>query len=190
MASCGNERACPLSEATAASAAWAMVGIRACSRPAREAGTVPLAQNGGKSRLRLRSVDIARCSSFMPLMPSIRLWCILMNIANRLPSSPSIRVHSHGGRIRSSGVLCRRPTSSPSSRSPPGQGSAAWRTWYSRSMSSSSIHTGAGFLLNAYFSRRFHGGVKVRWLRNSAIIWRMKSRGASSGRRNCNRPPT
>jgi hypothetical protein len=52
-----------------------------------------------------------------------------------------------GRALRSSGVLCSRPTSSPSSRSPPGQGSAAWRTWYSRSMSSSSIQAGTGFLV-------------------------------------------
>jgi hypothetical protein len=118
----------------------------------------PEAQNGGSLRLFSRSGDIASCNSFMPLMPSISEWCILMKSAKRPPSSPSMMVHSQGGRLRSSGVLCRRPTSSPSSRSPPGQGSAAWRTWYSRSISSSSIQTGSGFLLKAYLRRRFHGG--------------------------------
>ena len=65
-----------------------------------------------------------RCSMRMPLMPSISEWCILTNSAKRSRSSPSMIVHSQGGRLRSSGVLCSRPTSSPSSRSPPGQGSA------------------------------------------------------------------
>jgi hypothetical protein len=86
------------------------------------------AQNGGSVRLFWRSVDIERCSIFMPLTPSISEWCILTYSAKRWPSSPSMIVHSQGGRIRSTGVLCSRPTSSPSSRSPPGQGNAAWRT--------------------------------------------------------------
>jgi hypothetical protein len=58
----------------------------------------PEAQNGGSFRLFPRSVDMARCSSFMPLTPSISEWCILMNRAKRCPSSPSMMVHSQGGR--------------------------------------------------------------------------------------------
>ena len=47
-----------------------------------------------------------------------------------------------------------------------------------------SVHTGVGFRLKATFRRRFHGGAKSRRVRNSAISWRRKSRGAPSGNRN------
>jgi hypothetical protein len=123
----------------------AMVG--AGPRRARTARPLPSDQNGGSTRLSSRSKDIARCSSSMPLTPSIRAWWILMKMAKRSPLSPSMMVHSQGGRLRSSGVLCSSPMSSPSSRSPPGQGSASCRTWYSRSISSSSTQVGSGFLV-------------------------------------------
>ena len=174
----------------AASVALAMVGERWALGALSSRGSRPRAQNGGSPRLLSGSVAIARCSSVMPLTPSISEWCILMNSAKRSSAKPSISVHSQGGRLRSSGVLCSLPISSPSSRSPPGQGRAAWRTWYSRSMCSSSTHDGTGFLLKASLSLRFQGALKLRWPRKSAISWRMKSRGASGGRRNCSKPPT
>ena len=166
--SCGTVCTWPRRAWTAAAAALAAVG-RGLSSPGRAPRGKPEAQKGGSFRLFPRSGDMARCMNFMPLTPSISEWCILMNRAKRPPASPSMMVHSHGGRLRSSGVLCRRPTSSPSSRSPPGQGSAACRTWYSRSIASSSIQTGSGFLLNAYFRRRFQGAANCRWPRNAAI---------------------
>ena len=179
----GTDLACSLSTCTAAAVALAIVGDGRVEGSLGSRGW-PLAQNGGRVRLLSGSPAIARCSSIMPLTPSISEWCILMNSAKRSPASPSMMVHSHGGRVRSSGELCSRPTSSPSSRSPPGQGRAAWRTWYSRSILSSSTQAGTGFLLKATFSLRFQGALKVRWPRKSAISWRMKSRGACGGRRN------
>ncbi len=190
--SCGTVFACMVISCRAPVTAWVTVGIRASAWRAacRARGAAPEAQNGGSSRLSAAVEAMARCSSFTPDTPSISEWCILMNNAKRSPSRPSMIVHSHGGRVRSIGVLCRRPTSSPSSRSPPGQGSAAWRTWYSRSMWRSSTHSATGFMLKATLSLRFHGAVNLRWLRNSVMSWRMKSRGASGGSLNCSRPPT
>ena len=191
VTSCGTVVACMRSSCTAPAIAWVTVGSNASwGFSAATRGALPEAQNGGKCKLLARSNDIPCCSSLTPLMPSIKEWCILMNSANRCPSSPSMMVHSHGGRDRSNGVLCRRPTSSPSSRSPPGQGSAAWRMWYSRSILSSSTHARIGFRLKDCFKRWFHGGANCRWPRNSAIILRIKSLGASSGSLNCSKPPT
>ena len=192
VTSCGTVLACIVISCMAPATAWVTVGISAsgCRAAWLARGAAPEAQNGGSARLAAAVEAMARCNSFTPETPSISEWCILMNSAKRLPSSPSMMVHSQGGRVRSIGVLCSRPTSSPSSRSPPGQGSAAWRTWYSRSMWRSSTHSATGFMLKAYLSLRFHGAVNLRWLRNSVMSWRMKSLGASGGSLNCSRPPT
>ena len=189
-ASWGADAAWMRSSCTAPAIAWVTVGIMGSEFFCCSWCSLPEAQNGGRCRLLLRSKDMLRWSSLTPLMPSISEWWILMNSAKRLPSMPSMMVHSHGGRVRSIGVLCRRPTSSPSSRSPPGQGRAAWRTWYSRSMLSSSTQVRTGFRLNDSLRRWFQGGVNLRCPRNSSIILRMKSWGASSGNLNCSRPPT
>ena len=74
-------------------------------------------------------VENARAVIRMPPTPSISAWCIFVYSAKRLFSSPSMTWHSQSGRLRSSSWLCRRDTSTPSSRSPPGCGSAEWRTW-------------------------------------------------------------
>ncbi len=66
--SCGTDFACSPSACAAEASASATVGCAAAPRPALPE---PEAQNGGIATLRARSVDIARCSIFMPLMPSI-----------------------------------------------------------------------------------------------------------------------
>ncbi len=63
------------------------------------------------------------------LTPSTMAWWVFVRIANRPFSSPSTRYISHSGRLRSSGRLMIRPTSSRSCASVPGFGRAERRTW-------------------------------------------------------------
>lgn len=72
--------------------------------------------------------------------PSTSEWCTLENTANRPSSSPSTTCTSHIGRCRSSSVSCQSETCWKSSRMRPGCGNAECRTWYSRSISSTSDH--------------------------------------------------
>ena len=96
---------------------------------------------GGRSAgsaSRSKSTD----SSAAPETPSTVEWCILATRAMRPPSTPSTTQISHIGLLRSSCWPAMSPARSPSSRSPPGRGTAARRTWYSMSKSASSTHTG------------------------------------------------
>ena len=89
----------------------------------------PVAQNGGIDKLLSASALIRRCSSFMPLTPSISEWCIFMKSAKRPPSRPSTIQVSHNGRERSRGCEAMRPASVFSCSSLPGRGNAVWRMW-------------------------------------------------------------
>lgn len=86
----------------------------------------PIAQGGGMAEA-LGSGTIIFCSMRMPPTPSTMEWCIFMYSAKRPFSKPSMTCASHSGRLKSMGCECRRETSTPSSRSPPGLGSAEWR---------------------------------------------------------------
>ena len=68
-------------------------------------------------------------SSSVPDTPSTMQWWVLDAIAHRSPSRPSTIQISHSGFDRSSCWDMIRPTSRRSSLSPPGAGSAVWRTW-------------------------------------------------------------
>jgi len=104
------------------------------------AGAGPAAHGGGMS-LRDGSVDSVAWVSRIDEMPSTSAWCILVYIATRPSRRPSMTCASHSGRSRASRVPCSREHSSRSSRTRPGFGSALCRTWYSRSNSSSLVHT-------------------------------------------------
>ncbi len=145
-------------------------------------------QNGRRFRLLARLSDMEFISMRTPLMPSSSEWCILMYSAKRPPCSPSIRCSSHGGRLMSSGWLCRRAINWPSSRSPPGCGSASWRRWNSRSTVSSSTQVGSRWPRPIGRSRRFHGGMNSRCARMSAISDFRNSGGSSSGSENIRSP--
>ena len=83
-----------------------------------------------------------------PATASIAAWCTRRNvaIASRgtwsMPSRPSMRYSSHGGRLRSSGRAWMRAICVQNCRQLPGRGKAMWRTWYSRSNPPSRIHHG------------------------------------------------
>ncbi len=62
-------------------------------------------------------------------MPSTIAWWLLLRIAKRPPSRPSIRYISHNGRFWSSGRLMMRATRSRNCASVPGRGKAERRTW-------------------------------------------------------------
>ncbi len=61
--------------------------------------------------------------------PSTSDWWLLLTMAKLPSASPSTRYISHSGRLRSSGRLMRRATSSLSCSREPGLGSADRRTW-------------------------------------------------------------
>ena len=108
---------------------WAL----ACTFLALAAAPEPVAQNGGGNGGSSSSQAIARCSIFMPLTPSISEWRIFTKMAKRLlPPSPSLMmVHSRAGAPGPAACSAAGPPVRPAPRSPPGHGSAAWRTWYS-----------------------------------------------------------
>ena len=64
-----------------------------------------------------------------PETPSTSAWWVLESRAKRSSATPSTSHSSHSGRSRSSGWENTRPASRLSSSSPPGRGSAVWRTW-------------------------------------------------------------
>ncbi len=80
--------------------------------------------------------------SSVPDTPSTRQWWTLEMIAQRSSPRPSTIQISQSGLARSSCWDMTRPTSRRSSASPPGRGSAVWRTWYSMLKCGSSTHTG------------------------------------------------
>ena len=78
---------------------------RAGRRPARAVGSV----GGASAASRSESVsDSITCAS---AMPSAMQWCIRVIIAAPSPK-PSTRYICHSGRLRSSGIVIRSPTSS------------------------------------------------------------------------------
>ena len=81
-------------------------------------------------------------SRSVPDTPSTMAWWVLDSMAQWPSSSPSTIQISHSGLERSSCWAMTRPTSLRSSASPPGAGSAVWRTWYSMLKWGSSTQTG------------------------------------------------
>ena len=81
-------------------------------------------------------------SRSVPETPSTSAWCVLANTAQRRSSRPSTTQISQSGLERSSGCAMTRPTSLRSSLSPPGDGNAVCRRWYSMLKCTSSTHTG------------------------------------------------
>jgi hypothetical protein len=133
-----------------------MVGAGRC-RPLPVRGRAcRLAQNGGSQR-RLRSVDMARCSSFMPLMPSISAVVHLDEHREAVALQP-LDQRAFPGRAHQ---VQRRAVQAPDQLAQlalaarPGQ----------RGMAHVVLEVdvvvldpaGSGFLLKAYFSRRFQG---------------------------------
>ncbi len=84
------------------------------------------AQTGGVA---LSPGSLEKFSSPTPDTPSASEWCSFAYSAKRPPCRPSIRWISQSGRSKSIGLECRREISTPSSRSPPGYGSAECRRW-------------------------------------------------------------
>ena len=78
----------------------------------------------------------------VPETPSTKAWWVLERTAQLPSSSPSTTQISQRGLDRSSGCDMTRPTSFRSSASPPGEGRAVCRTWYSMLKCGSSTHTG------------------------------------------------
>ena len=149
-------------------------------------GLAPIAcraagQNGGMPEVFARSVDIACCSSFMPLMPSISERCIFTNSAKPCSSSPSMMVHSRRAREVDRRVLqAADQLAELALAARPGQ--AAWRTWCEvdgRGLDPRRHRVQIEGVLQAPVPRRGEAAVG----RNSAIMRRRWSRGAFSGRR-------
>ncbi len=117
---------------SASASSWASVGsgrgIQSCSGGATGAGS--------------RAVSNNTVSRSTPEMPSTRAWWVLVRIAKRLSERPSANHSSHSGFERSSDWEKIRPASRLSSSSPPGRGSAVWRTWKRMLKWGSSTHTG------------------------------------------------
>ncbi len=81
-------------------------------------------------------------TSSAPETPSMIEWCTLVTRATRPCSRPSTTWNSQRGRRRSSGLDATSATNAASSSRPPGFGTAARRTWKSRSKLGSSTHEG------------------------------------------------
>ena len=64
-----------------------------------------------------------------PDTPSTSAWWVLLISAKRLSSSPCTSQTSQSGFERSSRCEKIRPASRRSCSTPPGEGSAVWRTW-------------------------------------------------------------
>ena len=82
------------------------------------------------------------CAMSTAERPSTSAWWLLLTMAKFPSARPSTRYISHSGRLRSSGRLISRATSSFSCSREPGFGSADRRTWYVTSKRSSSTQTG------------------------------------------------
>ena len=78
----------------------------------------------------------------VPETPSTMAWWVFERTAQLPSSSPSTTQISQRGLDLSSGWDITRPTNFRSSASPPGEGRAVWRTWYSILKWGSSTHTG------------------------------------------------
>ena len=74
------------------------------------------------------SVSIRTVARSTPEMPSSMQWCVFEMMAKRSLSRPSTSHISQSGLSRSSAWEKSRPTSFFNSASPPGAGSAVWRT--------------------------------------------------------------
>ena len=77
-----------------------------------------------------------------PETPSTSAWWVLVTNAKRLRVSPWTIQISHSGFVRSSCWEKTRADMLRSCSSEPGEGSAEWRTWYSRLNAGSSIQKG------------------------------------------------
>ena len=77
-----------------------------------------------------------------PATPSTSAWWVFDSTANRLRFRPWTSHSSHSGFERSSCCENSRAASLRSCSSDPGDGSAEWRTWYSRLKLGSSIQNG------------------------------------------------
>ena len=77
-----------------------------------------------------------------PETPSTSEWWVFEISAKRLPSRPWTSQISHRGLERSSCWETIRAVRLRSCSSEPGDGSAVWRTWYSRLKFGSSTHIG------------------------------------------------
>ncbi len=89
-----------------------------------------------------------------PAIPSIIAWWAFVSRPKLPSSSPSMSHISHSGLERSSCWENTRATRFWSCSWLPGDGSAVWRTWYSRLKSVSSVHSGRA---------EFAGGNTSRW---------------------------
>ena len=96
------------------------------------------------------NITVARST---PLMPSISAWWVLLISAKPPSSSPSMIHISHSGLERSSCWDMIRATRRISWSSEPGDGSAVWRTWYSRLNVGSSTHSGRPVSIGGCASR-------------------------------------
>ena len=81
---------------------------------------------GGGEGSGWRSISTVARST--PETPSSMQWCVLLTMAKRDSPSPSTSHISQSGLSRSSAWEKSRPTSFFNSASPPGAGSAVWRT--------------------------------------------------------------
>ena len=105
------------------SSAWASSSASVGS--GRGTQSLPSAAGGVASGETSKSTEVMST----PLTPSTRAWWVFEMIAKRSPSSPSTRLSSHSGLVRSSGRANSRPARLRSCSSEPGAGSALWRTW-------------------------------------------------------------
>ena len=138
----------PTSHSPACPSAWRGARVRARSPRAPSAGTVARSSSAwtsssasvGSGRAThwrpssaggVASGETSKSTEVMstPLTPSTSAWWVLEMIAKRPPSSPSTRLSSHSGLVRSSGRANRRPARLRSCSSEPGAGRALWRRW-------------------------------------------------------------
>ena len=87
-----------------------------------------------------------------PETPSTSAWWVFETIAKRLRVRPWTSQNSQSGLVRSSCCEKTRAARFRSCSSEPGDGSAEWRTWYSRLKVGSSIQSGRPVSIGGFAS--------------------------------------
>ena len=87
-----------------------------------------------------------------PETPSTSAWCVFEMIAKRFRVRPWTSHSSQSGLVRSSCWLNTRAAMFLSCSSEPGDGSAEWRTWYSRLKVGSSTQSGRPVSIGGFAS--------------------------------------
>ena len=120
--------------------------------------------------------SIIRAMRSVPDTPSTMAWWVLESRAQWPSSRPSTTHISQRGFDRSSAWDMTRPTSLRSSASPPGEGRAVWRRWYSMLKWGSSTHTGRPNSNGTCRTTRRYRGTSASLL---SIIATMSAKGGS-----------